>query len=93
MTKLKDLNAKRAREAQAKKAKYEEQGYVVNACGCAVDPEERYWIVQIPLLPVNQGGRPATLVLGLFQCNKCMAIVNGETKTVQKQEPLIKLAR
>lgn len=95
MTKLKDLNTRRAREAQAKRDQALEQsgqGYVTNACGCVVQEKERYWIVQIPLMPVNRGGKPATLLLNLFQCDKCKAIVDGRTEVLQKEEKLIQVA-
>ena len=48
-----------------------------------------YWIVQVPLMPVKRG----TMMLTLFQCDSCKAIVDGRTEIVQKKESLIKLAR
>ena len=90
MTKLKDLNQKHMRHAPAR---YRERGLVENSCGCWVQESKRYWIVQIPLMPVQRGGKEGTMVLTLFQCDKCKAIVDGRSEIIQKEEKLIQVAR
>ena len=83
MTKLKDLKQRRAREA----------GLVKNPCGCMVVKEGRFWISQIPLMALQRNNRPATMLLSLYQCDKCKAIVDGRTEVLQEEEKLIKVAR
>ena len=85
MTKLKDLKKERLKQAQAKKG----VKMVENLCGCVVAEAERYWIVKVPLMPINQNGRPATLIAVIVQCQKCSKILDGRGEMHQKQEPLI----
>ena len=90
MTKLKDLQKERLKIAKKKKG----VELVENTqCGCLVDAKERYWTVKLPIMPIQQQGQPATLVVTIMQCNGCKRIIDGRGEMMIQKPPLIELAR